>query len=241
MDRVISSYAPTVRALRYAREHAAPGRPASCGLIVAMPTTPGVEGRLHHVLEEARRLRTRLPSSMVLTEHDHAGSLAVPPEDAPTRANVISRLPSCDIAHFACHGATDLANPSNSLLLLHDHGTDPLTVASLAPVRLDRAQLAYLSACRTAFTNTPELIDEAIHLTSACLLAGFPHVIGTLWEINDALAVEVADTFYSSPSTANGTIDTSQAAHALHHAIRALRHKHPARPFLWAAYLHAGA
>lgn len=65
------------------------------------------------------------------------------------KANVLALLPSCQIAHFACHGRSDPADPSRSLLLLHDHESDPLTVASLVPVKLDQAQLAYLSACRT--------------------------------------------------------------------------------------------
>ncbi|MGQ4333341.1 CHAT domain-containing protein [Streptomyces hayashii] len=64
-------------------------------------------------------------------------------------------MPTCQIAHFACHGASDRADPSKSLLLLHDHASDPLTVASLAPVRLDNVQLARLSACHTAAIHTP--------------------------------------------------------------------------------------
>jgi len=159
----------------------------------------------------------------------------------PTKASVLRHLPGCPVAHFACHGASHPSDPSRSLLLLHDHDRDPLTVASLAPVNLDEAQLAFLSACRTAFTGTAELIDEAIHLTTAFQLAGFPHVIGTLWEINDKLAVDVADTFYTSLHTSSGTLDTSQAARSLHYAVRALRDKFPQTPSLWAAYLHAGA
>ena len=114
---------------------------------------------------------------------------------------MLAQLPGCAIAHFACHGASDPADPSQSLLLLHDHDSDPLTVASLAPINLDHAQLAYLSACSTALTGDAELIDEAIHLTTAFQLAGFPHVIGTLWEINDAIAVTIADTFYTALRT----------------------------------------
>ena len=44
MDRVVSSYTPTIRALRCARQH--PRGPASDGrsLIVAMPVTQGLPG-----------------------------------------------------------------------------------------------------------------------------------------------------------------------------------------------------
>ena len=103
---------------------------------------------------------------------------------------MLEHLPGCAIAHFACHGYTDPADPSQSRLLLHDHRRDPLTVAALAPLALDHAHLAYLSACSTARATDTRLLDEAIHLATAFQLAGFPHVIGTLWEINDAIAVE---------------------------------------------------
>ncbi|WP_398861104.1 CHAT domain-containing protein [Streptomyces noursei] len=67
----------------------------------------------------------------------------------------------------------------------------------MAPVRLDQAQLAYLSACRTAAIDTENPIDEAIYLTSAFQLAGFPHVVGILWEIDDQIDVTITDAFYT--------------------------------------------
>jgi hypothetical protein len=242
MDRVVSSYSPTIRALRYARQHTPAASTQDRALLVAMPTTPGLAGRLRYVPAEARLLRTHLPGAVLLAESAAwGGDPAVASAQPPTKANVLAHLPGCPIAHFACHGASDPNDPSKSLLLLRDHESDPFTVASLAPVNLGEAQLAYLSACRTAFTGVAGLIDEAIHLTSAFQLAGFPHVIGTLWEIDDALAVEVADTFYTGLRTSDGTLHTSRAAYALHRAVRAARDKLPATPSLWAAYLHAGA
>jgi tetratricopeptide (TPR) repeat protein len=233
LDRVISSYTPTIRALRHARGRANPRRTADRTLIVAMPTTPGVDGRLHHVQDEATLLSTRLPGPVLLIEPGG-------PAGAPTKANVLAHLPGCAIAHFACHAASDPTDPSRSRLLLHDHRDDPLDVASLAPVDLDRAGLAYLSACSTAVNAANELLDEAIHLTSAFQLAGFPHVIGTLWQVNDSIAVQIADAFYRALGT-KGTVDTGQAAHALHHAVRAMRDRFPTKASLWAAHLHVGA
>ncbi|MHC3474293.1 CHAT domain-containing protein [Streptomyces sp. 7R007] len=241
MDRVISSYTPTVQALRHARRRpsAPPGPPGPPrALIVAMPTTPEVPGQLRHVPAETAMLKEEL-FHPVLLEEPAPGTTASAP--LPTKANVLARLPGCPIAHFACHGASDPADPSRSRLLLHDHDSDPLTVAGLAPVRLDHVQLAYLSACRTAVTDIADLADESIHLTSAFQLAGYPHVIGTLWEINDMIAVEVAGRFYRALHAGRSVPDVSDAADALHHAVRAVRDKYPALPSLWAAYLHAGA
>ncbi|MET7795008.1 CHAT domain-containing protein [Micrococcus luteus] len=94
-----------------------------------------------------------------------------------------------------------------------------------------------------------ELIDESINLTSAFQLAGFPHVIGTLWEIGDDIAVTVAKIFYSHLRTSAGETETDRAAWALHQAVRTIRagHHNEGRrdmaraPFSWAAFLHAGA
>ena len=242
MDLVISSYTPTVGALAHARA----AHPAAAlgmtmkSLIIAMPTTPDMPdgADLAHVPAEAKMLEERLPNPTVLSEplstDDTARQLA-------TKAAVLSELPGRAIAHFACHGYTDPADPSQSRLLLHDHRHYPLTVAALASVTLDHAQLAYLSACNTARATDPRLLDEAIHLATAFQLAGFPHVVGTLWEINDASAVEITDTFYAAMTNPDGTLDPHRAARALHHATRAQRDRWPAVPYLWASHIHAGA
>ena len=234
MDRVISSYTPTARALGYARGYAATTPHQS--LIVAMPTTPGASP-LPDAAEEATMLQARLPQPTLLIEDPATTS-----DHTPTKANVLAHLAEAGIAHFACHAASDAADPSRSRLFLHDHDQDPLTVASLASIRLDEAQLAYLSACQTSRNASMALLDEAIHLTSAFQLAGYPHVIGTMWSIGDRTAAIVADTFYAHLLTHQATVGTTTtAAHALHRAVRDLRDHRPAAPSLWAAYLHARA
>lgn len=237
LDRVVSSYTPTIRSLRHARRSGATRRPPTRSLIVAMPTTPGLPGGgyLPHVRAEAEILGTLLPGARTLTGDPAASA------DAPTARRVLDELPSHPIAHFACHGIHD-PDPAASRLLLHDHAEAPLTVARLAPVNLERAQLAYLSACDTALSPDNRLVDEATHLASAFQLAGFPHVIGTLWSLDDRFAVEVAARFYRAlrdPGT--GQLDTGRAAYALHDVIRSERDRHPGRPSLWAAHLHSGA
>jgi hypothetical protein len=239
LDTVISSYTPTVRALRYARQQAShrdgPGR----ALVVGMPVTPG-QHELPGVTEEVKAVCAVLPSPVVLAE-PHDGGRQAPPDNLPTKANVLRYLPACTIAHFACHADSDAANPSRSLLMLHDYETAPLTVAALAPVDHDDLELTYLSACSTAFNAAAELADEAIHLTSAFQLAGSRHVIGTLWPANDRVALRVATAFYAGLRAEDGTINTDRAAVALHEAIRATRDRWPQDPWLWAPYLHAGA
>jgi hypothetical protein len=135
MDRVVSSYTPTIRALRYARQHTPPpaaGVPDTAGqaLIVAMPVTPGLpgQGRLPGVPAEIAMLRALLNQPVLLTEPDPGPGAPVDDaaaEHVPTRASVLARLPAAAIAHFACHGSTDPADPSQSRLLLHDHDAAP--------------------------------------------------------------------------------------------------------------------
>lgn len=241
MDRVISSYTPTIGALAHARrhlttQHAEPDQ----SLIVAMPTTPGLpgQGKLPNVPAETAMLQACLPHPHLLAEPGTTADLSA--QQIPTKATVLSHLNGRAIAHFACHGFSDPSDPSRSQLLLHDHASDPLTVAALAPVTLDHARLAYLSACSTALTTETTLLDEAIHLTSAFQLAGFPHVIGTLWQANDELAIDIAEDFYTALAD-DGVLDTSRATHALHRAVGKARDRYPITPSLWAAHIHAGA
>ncbi|MER5862831.1 CHAT domain-containing protein [Kitasatospora sp. NPDC002040] len=245
IDRVVSSYAPSLRTVIHTRQSTSPARrgPALSALVVAMPATPGLPGlgRLPHVTEEVGVLRGHLPELTVLADQEAALGAAA----EPTKAAVLARLPHHPIAHFSCHGATDPRQPSRSRLLLRDHEHDPLTAASLAPVELGRAQLAYLSACSTATTQPVRLLDESIHLASAFHIAGFPHVISTLWEIDDQLSVRIADDFYARLRTPEGDLDVSRAAQALHRATLRARGGDGTpdalqNPFLWASYVHIG-
>ncbi|TRV81502.1 CHAT domain-containing protein [Streptomyces sp. 130] len=231
MERVVSSYTPTIRALSHARRRqtAPPGRQSS--LIVAMPTTPGLPG-LAHVPTEVDMLTSTLPDPLVLTGSAHT---------LPTRDRVLKELARHTIAHFACHGAHDPADPSRSRLLLHDHEQSPFTVAALAPIDLWQARLAYLSACETALNTATGLLDEAIHMASAFQAAGYSHVVGTLWSIDDEAAAEMAQDFYAGMrADASEGIDFTAAARALHDAVRTQRDRYPRMPSLWAAHIHVG-
>ncbi|MDQ0958640.1 hypothetical protein QFZ66_002518 [Streptomyces sp. B4I13] len=238
MDRVISSYTPTIRALSHARRATPPTAPHGKALIVAMASTPGAHP-LPYVRSEVENLKRRLPQHVVLT--DDPGTGAEHTHDAvATAANVFSHLADCSIAHFACHAVSDAADPSRSGLLLHGHGTTPMSVSDLASASLVHARLAYLSACRTALTADLRLVDEAIHLTSAFQLAGFRHVIGTLWEVNDRLAARVSDRFYASLLDLTDRIEDDKVATALHRTMRAQRDRYVDTPSLWAAHVHVG-
>jgi tetratricopeptide (TPR) repeat protein len=204
LDRVISSYTPTIRALGHARDHSCPTA-VSHALVVSTSAEEAAE---------ADAVCSRVPSSVSLSP-----GTALP--HRPTRGNVLSHLDNCPIVHFTCLG--DAAGR----LHLEDA---PLRIGSLVPIQLTKARLAYLSAC-----ETPSLTDEPTHLHTAFQLAGYPHVIGTLWAVNDSVTSFIAADFYGTLAT------TSDSAHALHQAIRGIRSDIPHLPTMWAAYLHTGA
>ncbi|WP_051713725.1 CHAT domain-containing protein [Streptomyces sp. NRRL WC-3626] len=241
MDRTVSSYTPTVRALHHALGRAeAPPVPEPRTLVVAVPGQPGPR-YLSTADDEAALVAEHAPGTTLLTGRD---APAGEPAALPTVANVLRRLPEATVAHFACHGLTDSRNPSHSHLVLREDppGTSgAFTVADLAAVDLSRARLAYLSACRTAVVDIAGLQDESIHLTSAFLIAGFPHVIGTLWQVQDDVAYDMADTFYRElrVRTASG-LALPESARALRAAAVAARDSLQA-PSLWAAHIHTGA
>jgi hypothetical protein len=215
LDRVLSSYTPTIRALHHAAVTDPP--PSTPDVLVVAQPSHG----LTWAAEEASIIGDSFGQSTALIDAK------------ATRTATIEALSSATIAHFACHGILDVAAPSESGIRLHD-GT--MTVLDVNRLHLRHAELAYLSACSTAVAGS-ELADEAIHLTSAMQLAGFRQVIGTLWPVPDLVAVQVAEDVYGRLASTGGRLD---GAAALHHAVRGLRESYPDRPFLWASYLHIG-
>lgn len=228
-DRVVSSYAPTITSLTIAQTRTARmGRNAvstAAPLVVSMPVTPGAAD-LPGAERETTAVVRRAPDSTVLTG------------EQAQRERVLDALPKHPWAHFACHAVTGAGDLSESRLLLHDHQVKPLTIADITRLHLSGAVLAYLSACETSSVRR-ELADEAVHLTGAFLIAGYNHVIGTLWTTDDEAASRIAQNFYAALDSAD--LSAADAARALHRAVQAERKAYPRTPTLWATYLHVGA
>ena len=239
IDRVISSYTPTVKALAYARERVKTlnndGRQRA--LLVGMQKTPGCND---------------LP--FVDTEIVDVGKLFMPVLDTvvirdPTREKLLTMLGDHQIIHLACHGVSE-KDPSKSRLLLNDWRTNPLTVSEITSLNISGPQFAYLSACNTANLRDFQLLDESIHLASAVQLAGYPSVIGTLWNVADNSSAELAGTVYRYMLGEGSRLDTSKSAEALHRAVRSLQGKTRTNrifsrnvgddPLIWAPYIHIG-
>jgi hypothetical protein len=141
----------------------------------------------------------------------------------PITERVLSHQQRCKIFHFAGHGYTGTKDPSENQLYLKDWETDPLTVASLLKLNLHQESLllAYLSVCGTGQIKSQKLFDEGIHLISACQLAGFRHVIRTLWEVNDQSYVEMAAMIYEE--VLRGDMSDESVCRGVHVAMKANR------------------
>jgi len=162
--------------------------------------------------------------------------------ERPSAARVLQHLPAYSIAHFACHGVSSV-NPANSHLLLLKESTsndqtdevDKLRVKDIAALKLPAAKLAYLSACSTANSSSSKLADEVTHIASSFHIAGFAHVIGTLWPSQDQACQKMAMDFYSAFS------ESDKVAESYRTAMMGLMKEKPSQPLYWAPFIHFGA
>jgi tetratricopeptide (TPR) repeat protein len=213
LDTLVSSFIPSLRALRDARRRPVPRERR--GLVVAMRYTDGQPD-----LPGAAAEAASLPGNRL--------------QDAEAVANSVREaLNSSTWSHFACHAVADPVSPSEGGLLLHD---GILRLPEIGGLRLAEAELAYLSACSTANYGVRHA-DEVLHLASAFQMAGFRHVVATLWPVRDTIAAEAARTFYQL--LPDGPV-VGDAATVLNRVTRGLRASRPDHPELWAALVHSG-
>jgi tetratricopeptide (TPR) repeat protein len=214
LDTAMSSYSSSIKTLIRGRQRSGLGYVGSTSrdaVLVSMDSTPGLP-KLPFAREE------------VMVLENFCRSLQLQPVRPPQcKISVLASLRSCRLFHFAGHGRPDPVDPSRSCLLLEDWQIDPLTVGDLRDSKLqdNRPFLAYLSACSTSANMAKQLADEGIHLVGAFQLAGFKHVIGSLWEVLDSCCVDLARVVYETIRD-EGMTDQAVCV-GLHKAVRALR------------------
>lgn len=149
-----------------------------------------------------------------------------PIEPKRNKRDILSNLKACKLFHFAGHGLSDSVDPLRSCLLLEDWKYNPLTVKDLLEIKLyEHAPFfAFLSACATGRNKVERYIDESVHLISACQIAGYRHVVGTLWEVDDESCVDMARITYEGMR--DGAMTDRSVCFGLHQASRELRDRH---------------
>ena len=212
LDRVVSSYGSSVKTIaKGQRGGIFTASTSNKALLVAMPDTPG-QRPLPFATKEVEMLRHLCKSAAM-----------EPLEPLPRKQDVLKDLNACQLFHFAGHGKTSENDPLRSALLLKDWESDPLTVEDLLQTNLQLRSpfLAFLSACGTGRIKDARRLDEGLHLISACQLAGFRHVVGTLWEVNDETCREMSRITYEG--IRDGGMTDESVRRGLHQACRELR------------------
>ncbi|RPB27041.1 hypothetical protein L211DRAFT_780541, partial [Terfezia boudieri ATCC MYA-4762] len=157
----------------------------------------------------------------------------------PCAEHVLQALSRHSIAHFACHGVS-LTNPADSHLLLlkesilHDlyrEEVDKLRVKDIAALKLPKARIAYPSACSTAESTSPRLIDEVTELLSHFWI----HLCHwDLMAIRRSGLSEDGGDFYSMLSK------TDDILLSYHTAIMGLMKQKLLQLLYWAPFIHFG-
>lgn len=224
VDRVVSSYTPTLRALLHARTATPVERPEATRFLVVDAAAPQARP-LPATTREVRTVLRWLPTARVLAR-----------QGASTGA-VLDAMAEADWVHLTCHGKQDPTAPSRGHVLMHD---GELTVRRLAQRPASRGGLAVLMACETVRGGV-ELADEAITVASAVGLGGFQHVVGTLWSIPDSVAARFAGLFYAEldQRATGGRPNAENSARAVHAAALALRARY-GHAVAWAPFVHQG-
>ncbi|QRV95449.1 CHAT domain protein [Ceratobasidium sp. AG-Ba] len=201
------------------------------------------------------------------TSSHHAGLLAVGPDSLPGQVNpasafeglkslrkysdivecsylegnsatvsaTLAGLAEHSWVHFACHSTWNYFNPSQSVFYLRDGA---LSLEEIARHQFQYKGLAFLSACQTAISSH-YILDEATHMASGMLMAGYPSVVATWSSVAEDLSL-VADTVYSE-LLEDGKMDHTQSGRALHKAVKVLREKVGDKQiWRWAPFVHIG-
>lgn len=234
LDLATPSYFSSLRSLGYVRERNSKlndlsmiSKSSANALLVQMPTTPGCDS-LPHVGKEVSMIQEIFESQNVKT------SMLM----NPNRDDVLRRLKSCSLVHLACHGIADSDDPSLSKLLLQDWKSRPLNVRALLRTKEPTCKLVVLSACETAVSKDGKLVEEGIHLAGGFQMMGVPHVVGTLWKVEDAFSVEFLRNFYLGIQSGS-MLDDEKTAESLRHAALDARSK-GVHALTWGAYVHSG-
>ncbi|KAH8799183.1 CHAT domain-containing protein [Flagelloscypha sp. PMI_526] len=229
-DIAVSSYTPSLMALQSTPRQL--GVPSI--LMVTQPDTPN-QSHLPGTLREAEKIMKQAASNHLQSFVCHLS------QGQATVSAVIEKLQHHGWIHLACHGTQKSLDPMESSFALHDGS---LTLATLVQKSMAHAQFAFLSACQTA-TGATSLPDEAMHLASGMLAAGFSSVVGTIWSIEDSVAPEVAEEFYAALFEEGQNSDWKaklEPAYALHSALQKLREESTGDRDLmrWVPFVHYG-
>jgi CHAT domain-containing protein len=198
----------------------------------ALPSPPSVgifggnvAGRpiLSDVPAEQQAIAAIYPSP--LTQRYHGG-----------KREFLTSIDHHDIVHFAGHATANLADPALSRLEFPGTGglpTDDVLAADVTGLRLHRARVVVLAACRTSWG--PNVAGEGtLSLAHAFLGAGVNAVLGSLWDVDDRSTRTLVTWMHEEMAHGRSLADALRTAQR-----RALGSSDPElkRPSRWAAFV----
>jgi hypothetical protein len=133
---------------------------------------------------------------------------------------VLNRLPTCWLAHLACHGVSKILERQAIRLLLSD---GDVTLEQVLQLPSLRARLVVLSACQDGQVNLVQVSDEMLGLPLAFLQAGACAVVGMLWPIDDRVTAMLIRRIYEELAAEISMDGRGDVAAALVRAQRWLR------------------
>ncbi|KAJ7661702.1 CHAT domain-containing protein [Mycena rosella] len=222
-DEFIHSYTATLGALLDSYAKNPTDAPLKVGVVGVTHTASGSLNYLKGVGEEVEKILSIVDKPKVLL-----GQQA-------TVDAVKQQLEECSWLHLACHGKQDLVQPTKSHLLLYGGTLDLETILRMP---LENAEFVFLAACQTAMGDGV-LVNESFHLGGGFIAAGFRGAIGTLWSMNDQDGPLVSEIVYSHLFRNGRQPRTSDAAEALHLAVKELKKRNV--PYeRWIPFIHMG-
>ncbi|KAK0480319.1 CHAT domain-containing protein [Armillaria novae-zelandiae] len=230
---VASSYTPTVGILADISNQ--PLEEFDGLLTVCQPQTPG-QNAIPKTADEVYSV------IQVAVESGLAMDITSLDNDDATPEAVLSGMAEHSWIHLACHAHQDPTQPLESAFMLAGDPEKgrPLKLTEIAERANTNADFAFSSACQTAMGDF-SLSDEAVHLATGMLMAGYRRVIATMWAVNDSDAPIIAEMVYRH-MLSNGKADSGKSCLALHHATASLRQKVGEKNFMsWVPFIHFGA
>ncbi|KAF8459755.1 CHAT domain-containing protein [Kalaharituber pfeilii] len=236
-----------------------------------MPSTPGedAEADLESTLPAKSRGKT-LGDLNVAEEAESIKTIAAEagahclPLSSPNSIDVLVTLPYHNIAHFACHGVVSHTDPLQTCLVFQrptdtaetKFVRDELKVLDILKFRRQiknaynhHLSLVYLSACSSASNHSIDMSEEPLHIAGVFQLAGYNNAIGTLWDSEDEVCIDIAKRFYNylfkferrnRKGKGRATDNGWGCAEALHLAVEEVRSQYWQAPSWWAPFVHWG-
>jgi hypothetical protein len=117
--------------------------------------------------------------------------------------------PAANVLHFSLHGKYDPGSAKQGLVLIDGEVIDPLVVKGGS---LAEAPLVFLNACQVGAGQ--ETLGDYAGLAESFLFAGASAVVAPLWSIDDGVASDLAERFYTRAFAGDSVAEIVRAERA---------------------------